>query len=365
MLCGVLYVQGSHQPDLVADMHGHQMYNASRDKFISAHQKKQQHASRGVEQSVSVLDVSQHKEQSMPVSQGVEQSPVYTHCIQAEEMSDFLIPQSQWIQQGPDGSIYISKEFLESLEPEVHVTVAVPSSLTSNSLLDGGYCQSEGSSVVTDNIDQYSDDELDYVAEEMSEEDTEQSQQDSQDEREDDNSTNEERGSRWKRAHPERWEKNVSKQMQLRLKKPKMSCRDCRFKGQEFLSDDDRTLLCKTYHNLESYDRRKDFLLASIDIHNVKRMRLRDNASNQKKKRDASITYYFNKNGVRTRVCKRFFTSTLAIGYSPITEGIKGRGEAGHFAGIDKRGKHRPGNKSKEDRLNIVRKHIDKFLRTL
>jgi len=125
MLCGVLYVQGSHQPDLVADMHGHQMYNASRDKFISAHQKKQQHASRGVEQSVSVLDVSQHKEQSMPVSQGVEQSPVYTHCIQAEEMSDFLIPQSQWIQQGPDGSIYISKEFLESLEPEVPVTVAV------------------------------------------------------------------------------------------------------------------------------------------------------------------------------------------------------------------------------------------------
>ena len=87
---------------------------------------------------------------------------------------------------------------------------------------------------------------------------------------------------------------------------------------------------------------KKDFLLANIDIHKVKRMRLRDDASNRKNKRDASITYYFNKNGVRTRVCKRFFTSSLAIGHSPITEAIKGRGEAGHFTGIDGRGKHRP-----------------------
>lgn len=118
-------IRSRKPPARFSGWYGLRMYNASRDKFISAHQKKQQHASRGVEQSVSVLDVSQHKEQSMPVSQGVEQSPVYTHCIQAEEMSDFLIPQSQWIQQGHDGSIYISKEFLESLEPEVPVTVAV------------------------------------------------------------------------------------------------------------------------------------------------------------------------------------------------------------------------------------------------
>ena len=194
-------IRSRKPPARFSGWYGLRMYNASRDKFISAHQKKQQHTSQGVEQSVSVLDVSQHgvsTENSRCLPVEMSSSQLCTHIVFKQRKCQIFSYHkssgfSQWIQQGHDGSIYISKEFLESLEPEVPVTVAVPSLLKPNSLLEGGYRQSEGSSVVTDNVDQYSDDELDYVAEEMSEEDMEQSQQDSEDECEDDN---EEHGSR-------------------------------------------------------------------------------------------------------------------------------------------------------------------------
>ena len=50
-------IRSRQPPARFSGWYGLRMYNASRDKSISAHQKKQQHASQGVEQSVSVLDV--------------------------------------------------------------------------------------------------------------------------------------------------------------------------------------------------------------------------------------------------------------------------------------------------------------------
>ena len=72
---------------------------------------------------------------------------------------------------------------------------------------------------------------------------------------------------------------------------------------------------------------------------------------------------FFRKGGVRTRVCKKFFTSTLHIGHSPISLAIRGRGAAGVFIAKD-RGRRPPINKTKESDLDRVRRYINSFPRT-
>jgi len=131
-------------------------------------------------------------------------------------------------------------------------------------------------------------------------------------------SSNKPRGSRWKRAHPERWKKNIVKKIKLSTKKPKTkTCTGCRWKCTEQFTDVDREQLCAAYVSLESYKRKKDFLLSNMIIKGKERERIRGGTGQRQKARSVSLEYYFMKNSERVRVCKQFFMATLGIGHSP------------------------------------------------
>ena len=197
--------------------------------------------------------VSQHSI-SFSESQSSGVRAVYTHIIQAEYLPDFLPVKSQWIEQGHDGSVYISNEFLASLEPAV--PIAVPVNLEDGNNNDQYSDDTDDSRGGTD-----SDDDL-YVPAESSEEPEETDDEQSEHNSEDEHADNiKQRGSRWKRAHPGSWKKNIVKKMKIDSKKPKAkTCKNCRWKCCEKFTDEDINNLCKVYNMLESYNRKKDFL---------------------------------------------------------------------------------------------------------
>lgn len=157
--------------------------------------------------------------------------------------------------------------------------------------------------------------------------------------------------------------KNVNKRAKLDCKMPKPACVKCRLNCSESFTDLDRIRLCKDYNNLDSYARKKEFLLSMV-VKKKNRVRVRGGSDNRQKERAVSIDYFFAKDSKRVQVCKKFFMGTLAIGHSPIHEAVKGCGESGQFAGMDKRGIHTPANKTKEKDMAVVREHIESFPRT-
>jgi len=87
--------------------------------------------------------------------------------------------------------------------------------------------------------------------------------------------------------------------------------------------------------------RKKDFLLSNITTENKERERIRAGSHNHKNDRSVSLVYHFMKDGTRHRLCKKFFTRSLAIRHSPITEAVRGCGEVGQFEWEDKCRKQR------------------------
>ena len=110
------------------------------------------------------------------------------------------------------------------------------------------------------------------------------------------------------------------------------------------------------------YSRKAIFYL-KLNFLDIERQRLCI-AGQRQKTRVVSIQYFFRKEGVRTRVCNKFCTSTLNIGHSPVTEAIKGRIMSGAIIGVDNRERHVSSNKTPESDLKRIREHIDKFPRT-
>jgi len=59
------------------------------------------------------------------------------------------------------------------------------------------------------------------------------------------------RGTRWHRAQPQNWKRNVAKKMKLEAKRRKMACNNCRWNCVERFSEEDRPELCATYNGLK------------------------------------------------------------------------------------------------------------------
>ena len=107
---------------------------------------------------------------------------------------------------------------------------------------------------------------------------------------------------------PRQLEKEYCQKMKIDSKKPKAkTCKNCRWKCCEKFTDEDRNNLCKVYNMLESYNRKKDFLLGNTDVQVKQRERVRGGISHRKKDRTYSVVYSFVQHGQRTRVCKDFF----------------------------------------------------------
>ena len=59
-------------------------------------------------------------------------------------------------------------------------------------------------------------------------------------------------------------------------------------------------------------------------------------------------------------VCKKFFSATLSIGNAYISYALANK-VGGRFQSNERRGKHKPHNKTSEAKLEYVREHINSF----
>jgi len=113
---------------------------------------------------------------------------------------------------------------------------------------------------------------------------------------------------------PRQLEKEYCQKMKIDSKKPKAkTCKNCRWKCCEKFTDEDRNNLCKVYNMLESYNRKKDFLLGNMDVRVKQTERVRGGISHRKKDRTYSVVYSFIQHGQRTRVCKDFSCQHLLL----------------------------------------------------
>ena len=123
--------------------------------------------------------------------------------------------------------------------------------------------------------------------------------------------------------------------------------RGCRFHCTESFSETDGFQLITECNNKTNHVQQKNNILSNTEVLDIERQRLCI-AGQRQKTRDVSMQYFLRREGVRTRVCNKFFTSTLNIDHSSVTEAVKGRGTSGAFVGVDNRGTHVPSNKTPE-----------------
>ena len=168
---------------------------------------------------------------------------------------------------------------------------------------------------------------------------------------------------RKRQRHPEKWKKNILKEeynhglehVNTAGKKvsnsPKaIDCFKCRFKCTLKFDDHFRQIICNTYWSL-NYNRKKDSILSHFESEDVKRERARGNR--KRTKRRPNRFYLRGENEVKIQVCKSFFLKTLCISHN--------KNEHVIFLGSDRRGKHVPHNKTKEEHVEAVKSHIKSF----
>ncbi|XP_039278861.1 uncharacterized protein LOC120350295 [Nilaparvata lugens] len=151
------------------------------------------------------------------------------------------------------------------------------------------------------------------------------------------------------------------KEVGKRELKPMRKCRNECFRILEEPNPLLRSQIFAEYWSLGSRDKRSDFISKCVTSTEVKTSRKRE--PNGKKKREITYQYCFEVEGIRKTVCKECFLGTL--GEKPrfvrYTLDKKKSSVTGIITG-DKRGKTvPPANKTTEESLNYVRKHILSF----
>ena len=140
-----------------------------------------------------------------------------------------------------------------------------------------------------------------------------------------------------------------------------VECSKCRFKCSEKINDEERLSTNDEYWSLMDYSRKKDFLLANIEVNNVERVRV--DSDKRKRTRQCSKTYSFTRRGNKHRVCQKFFLSTLNISSGPIDKAINGKNDGCTSNANDQRGRHTAWNKTPEEKMQAVKDHINLFPR--
>ncbi|XP_041352435.1 uncharacterized protein LOC121370949 [Gigantopelta aegis] len=176
-------------------------------------------------------------------------------------------------------------------------------------------------------------------------------------------------------AAPETWLKNKRKRLKLsgaeyvnqegktmRAKSvQKVDCTKCRYRCSEHFSEEIRQRICQAFWKLCSYKKQKDFICSNTEETKT-RTYLDEEKKAINKTRQVHRTYSFEHEGERHKVCKTFFRQTLDLGEAYINHAMK-YSNKGVFYGSEKRGKHKPHNKTTSDQLSKVRKHIGSFTR--
>lgn len=141
-----------------------------------------------------------------------------------------------------------------------------------------------------------------------------------------------------------------------RIIKPPCSCR---LKCSEKLLQSDRQEIFNAYWSQEKgNDTKRQFIVSCVEKHSTVRSRKRDLASNKSKQN--TLQYYFTVKGIRTRVCKLMFLNTLSISNTVVVNVLKNI-EPGGIVKTDQRGKQTPVNKTHDDTVESVVRHISSF----
>ncbi len=187
-------------------------------------------------------------------------------------------------------------------------------------------------------------------------------------------------GSRWRQKRPNRreeakrkrqhGEEYVSKRgnvvQKRKLKEFPDGCCKHRNCSSKF-SAEDRQLLFDQYWALDSYERKRDFLLRHMMVQKPDRECVR-NKEGRKRSREVAVKYTMQKRceegGQETeniQVCRFFFIGTLGVTDAVLRVVLSKRSSSGHCEETDKRGHHEPPNKLPENVLEKIREHIDSF----
>ncbi|XP_048240747.1 uncharacterized protein LOC125374054 [Haliotis rufescens] len=178
---------------------------------------------------------------------------------------------------------------------------------------------------------------------------------------------------RKRRATPETWLKNQRKHLRLggmeyvnqqgKTMKGKsvkaVDCSKCRYKCTQKIPEEARHSIFKAFRSLSSYERQKDFVCSNTDEKKT-RTYLDDSERKVEKKRQVYRAFNLQWEGTRHLVCKKFFMKTLDIGESYISHALQHKSQ-GTFGSTERRGRHKPHNKTASDRLTKVREHIESF----
>ena len=131
--------------------------------------------------------------------------------------------------------------------------------------------------------------------------------------------------------------------------------------AQKKINDKERLSINDEYWSLMDYSRKKDFLLANIEVNNVERVWV--DSDKRKRTGQCSKTYSFTRRRNKHRVCQMFFLSTLNISSGPIDKAINGKSDGGTFNANVQRGRHIAWNKTREEKMQAVKDHINLFPR--
>ena len=177
---------------------------------------------------------------------------------------------------------------------------------------------------------------------------------------------------RKRKSTPENWKKSVRKRLRLsgqeyksatgkimEERKMRPPCKSCRFKCTTMVSEENRKQIFNSFWSLASYERQKDFVCSCVTEKKT-RTYLDDNNEVKEKKRMVSRSFTLESEGQKYSVCKTFFSATLSIGEAYINHGLSNK-IGGRFHSEEKRGKHKPHNKTCAKKLQMVRDHISSF----
>ena len=79
--------------------------------------------------------------------------------------------------------------------------------------------------------------------------------------------------------------------------------------------------------------------------------------------RSYSREYIVQNEGVSTRVCKTAFLRMHGLSNGRVSRALQARTSQGGSLSLDKRGKHEPKNKTSKDKIDLIKAHINSFLK--
>ncbi|CAH1106568.1 unnamed protein product [Psylliodes chrysocephalus] len=153
--------------------------------------------------------------------------------------------------------------------------------------------------------------------------------------------------------------KSSKTKIDIKKRKIREACINCRVKCSEKISEAQRTKVHEEFWNEDiSIDQKRQFLCLSILQIPVSRVRQR--TFSREGKRLYTLKYYFLIDGEKIQVCRKYFLNTLDISQTFVRFALQKRQSSG-MVECDKRGKQPSVNKIKDEDKNTIRQHIMSF----